>query len=277
MFKEQVRPYHISDNPIEINVRGSNLENEKLNYHLFWKRKSGLRTFSLTSQRAKSSPNSYFLSMHWLLQVKAMCFCSPNAIISLIYKSTQTSVGFSGYRKTNFFRLCLDGLVSSSCLLVMSDCFKCCMHDWHSMKCQFQIKLKRSVYTCFAFLLVCGKPLVTLWTNLRVVSSITFGVCAVFGLTVFIFLPSLVFFNLFIRRYIWVFKRFFFWIKYFLASFCSVLLWRHIWHHCVTQFPYFYNYYFFSRELSFFCNMCVKNSRFYRWLNEDRDTQCSFI
>lgn len=154
--------------------------------------------------------------------------------------------------ETNFFRLCLDGLVSSSCLLVMSDCFKCCMHDWHSMKCQFQIKTKRSVYTCFAFLLVCGKPLVTLWTDLRVVSSIIFGVCAVFGLTVFIFLPSLVFFNLFIRRYIWVFKRFFFWIKYLLASFCSVLLWRHIWHHCVTHSRIFIiiissqeNYHFF--------------------------------
>lgn len=130
-------------------------------------------------------------------------------------------MGFSGYRKTNFFRQCLDGLVSSSCLLVMSDCFKCCMHDWHSMKCLFQIKTKRSVYSCFAFLLVCGKPLVTLWTDLRGLSSITFGVCAVFGLTVFIFLPSSVdpvFLNLFLDAISGFFKVFFR-IKYFFASF----------------------------------------------------------
>lgn len=165
--------------------------------------------------------------MHWLLQVKAWCFCSPNAVISLIYKSTQTSVGFSG--KQTFFSQCLDGLVSSSCLLVMSDCFKCCMHDWHSMKCLFQIKTKRSVYTCFAFLLVCGKPLVTFWTDLRWVSSFTFlpfGVGPVFGLTVFIFLPSSVdpvFLNLFTRRYIWVFKRFFSELGTFLHHFTVVI------------------------------------------------------
>lgn len=157
-----------------------------------------------------------------------------------------------------------------SCIQLLSACDVWLFQMLHAWLTQHEVSVSNQIEAfcihLFCFLLVCGKPLVTLWTNLRVVSSITFGVCAVFGLTVFIFLPSLVFFNLFIRRYIWVFKRFFFWIKYFLASFCSVLLWRHIWHHSVTHSRIFIIIISSQENYHFFCNMCVKNSRFYRLL-----------